>query len=243
IARMRRTLRRRYGRLYRQGIETISERPYDCRLVLREDAPFENPLMPDRRWLLLLSTARPSAAELSLLAGSDHALTAVVLGVPADQSSKPMMERLPELFVLDHFLYPGDGVRFLLYLFRSRQFDRVIVWDDPIINGMIPLLQMHFPQVMYQTWEQVQATEPAFDGTTYSAAPPDNVSAQTFAAQAIAAYVAQKRASYPHKRFELLRRLGRFGVGLFLLKERLAYWGHRARQRLRLFVGGRTRCT
>jgi len=233
----RRMLRHRYPLLFRQGPVYIPEHPFDeSGMPSCENVPSFNSLKPRERVLLVV----PSVDVLSVfkpeLVPSDHPVTVVALG-PSEQTPESLIAfSTPETFILAHFLHPDTYLRFLLYLVQSRKFDRALLWDCSLTLKLVPLLMEYNPGMTFERCDANGIHLLNLAEMTDFLESRDL--AEALAMQAVQA-CARQRQDDPHTRRltchpEWLQQLGTFGVRLFLLKERTAYWGRWLRECFRL---------
>jgi hypothetical protein len=216
-----------------------------------ESFPFRNPLLPVRRLLLLLSPPRSTADlqplewECSALAQQGYTVTVVFLGA----ATGTLLRLTPEVFALANFLSPCDYVRFLLYLMSSRGFERVWVEDDPLCEGLVPLLQLYYPQLSFGSLSKGDES-PSRVGLEREEIAVAVVSPHYWdLARTLARCVLRccdlnhrirervRRTPLSYRLSQLLLNRGRWGIQVLLLKERLESWARRVKEKS--FLRGR----
>lgn len=232
INRVRRELKRKYSHLFRRGPIYIPEHPFEMDKSLCEDIPLFNDLVPERRVLLLLPSTRTLSVVDPELLILDSPLTVVVLGSSEPSAPSPWPFSKSEFFTLAHFLHLDRYLCFLLYLMRSRKFDRVVIWDCSLTLKLVPLLMWYNPRVSFEKRDS-RGTQ-LLSQTEIGESLQNHNLVKTLASQAVIDCAEQLLLQHPAKTIRCgapnLQRLGVFGVWLFLLKERLLAWGRWLRE-------------
>jgi GT2 family glycosyltransferase len=120
-----RAARRRYPRLWREGMPQPTAHPPPTGPIL-DEPPFANRLASDRVRVLVLVSDLSAAAQPALVLVAELVAAGYELSVTAtsgaDDALLPAFTRLtPDVFLLPSFLPAADGPRFLRYLVISRR--------------------------------------------------------------------------------------------------------------------------
>ncbi|MGQ9550723.1 MAG: glycosyltransferase family 4 protein, partial [Roseiflexus sp.] len=158
LPRMRRALRMRYPRVFRNGpprLPSESSPILQPHPLLTTDLPFTNRLTPQgvRRVLLLLPWVEVGGADrfsIDLAEGlrsRDCRVTVCLLRPSANPWKDELIRAAHEVFDLPLFLAPADYPRFLRYLVESRGITTVVVHNDLFAYRLLPFLRAWCPQV------------------------------------------------------------------------------------------------
>ncbi len=252
VKQVRRDLRRRYPALYRRGITNIPEHSFEADKSLREDAPFENSLLADRRSLLILpsiQTATEIPPESESLNG---ALTVVALSTQGALVPAHLAQLMSEVFILPNFLHPADYLRFLVYFINSRKFEHILLWDCPFTLDLYAFLQIHHPLSVFkrldvngtQTLDMIQlGSEVTPHSGEVRPVDGDLTMLQALARRVISHCAVDKQTTEREQRVShWYERLGRLGVWFFLARERLWWWGRLIKEKLWLQANREDKC-
>jgi glycosyltransferase involved in cell wall biosynthesis len=158
LARMRRALRARYPRVFRDGPPRPPGEPSPIlqpHPLITPDPPFENRLAPqgERRVLLLLPWVEVGGADCFSIDLADGLrarncrVTACLLRPSANPWKHELIMAAHEVFDLPLFLAFADYPRFLRYLVESRGITTVVVHNDLFAYRLLPFLRAWCPQV------------------------------------------------------------------------------------------------
>jgi glycosyltransferase involved in cell wall biosynthesis len=156
--RMRRALRARYPRVFRDGPPRPPGEPSPIlqpHPLIMPDPPFENRLAPrgERRVLLLLPWVEVGGADRFSIDLADGLrarncrVTACLLRPSANPWKHELIMAAHEVFDLPLFLAFADYPRFLRYLVESRGITTVVVHNDLFAYRLLPFLRAWCPQV------------------------------------------------------------------------------------------------
>jgi glycosyltransferase involved in cell wall biosynthesis len=155
---MRRALRARYPRVFRDGPPRPPGEPSPIlqpHPLIMPDPPFENRLAPrgERRVLLLLPWVEVGGADRFSIDLADGLrarncrVTACLLRPSANPWKHELIMAAHEVFDLPLFLAFADYPRFLRYLVESRGITTVVVHNDLFAYRLLPFLRAWCPQV------------------------------------------------------------------------------------------------
>jgi glycosyltransferase involved in cell wall biosynthesis len=158
LPRMRRALRARYPRVFRDGPLRPPGEPSPIlqpHPLIMPDPPFENRLAPrgERRVLLLLPWVEVGGADRFSIDLADGLrarncrVTACLLRPSANPWKHELIMAAHEVFDLPLFLAFADYPRFLRYLVESRGITTVVVHNDLFAYRLLPFLRAWCPQV------------------------------------------------------------------------------------------------
>lgn len=152
----REQLRRRYPRLWQQGIPRIQLRHHQPLETVPQEVPWQNALgKKGPRLLLLLPWLTCGGADkfnLDLLEqltkrGWEISIATTLAGDNAWYAR--FARATPDIFILPNFLRLIDYPRFLYYLIASRQIDAVLVSNSELGYLLLPYLRACFPNVTF----------------------------------------------------------------------------------------------
>jgi len=156
---IRRTIkefRRRYPRLYKEGIPRITPRPLQPYESIPEEIPFTNLLAKNKpRILMIIPWMAMGGADkfnLDLIVQLQKRgyEVSIATTLPGNyQWYKEFAALTPDIFILPHFLRIIDYPRFLHYLIRSRQVDIVFISNSEIGYKLLPYLRSRCPEVTF----------------------------------------------------------------------------------------------
>lgn len=149
-------LRRRYPRLWKQGIPQIQLRHHQPLDTVPQEAPWKNTLRKNAPRLLLLipwmTCGGADKFNLDLLEqlterGWEISIATTLSGDNAWYARFACST--PDIFLLPNFLRLVDYPRFLRYLIASRHIDTVMVSNSELGYLLLPYLRAYFPEVTF----------------------------------------------------------------------------------------------
>ena len=159
----RKELRRRYPRLYSQGIPQTEPRILQPYGDIRDDAPFANGLAKTKKRILLIlpwmamGGADKFNLDLMVLLRERGYEISVATTLPGNYAwYQRFAEVTPDIFILPHFLQVDDYGRFLDYVIKSRQMDTVLLSNSQTGYRFLPFLRSRNPETTFVDYNHME---------------------------------------------------------------------------------------
>jgi glycosyltransferase involved in cell wall biosynthesis len=165
-------MRRRYPRLYAEGLPRLAPADDAPFAPIPQALPFENRLRPagaHRLLLLLADTDLGGVSRFALdmvasLAARGYAITICATLPGQQQRWRAEFERYAEVFVLEQFLQRRDYPRFLRYLIGSRAIDTLLISNSVLGYRLLPYLRAHCPGLAFVDYNHMRDADCANAG-------------------------------------------------------------------------------